>query len=332
MKQMDSTTPDFLPVSTLQTVSDEESSSIYTPEVLSMSENILSVCSEAGYIIDFQKRRFHCVSNHGLFLCGHTKEEAMQLDYKFYSYIVHKDDLRLLVRMYNAVINSPYITECPENIAHFSFTVRIKVYPDITDETKYQMVYHRLRPVFFNGKLCFGICMMNISVLKTSGNLSVYFEDNRDSFDEYSLKNQNWNTKQVIDLKNREILTVKFAKQGLNNKEIVGALGVKYETLRREITSICEKFNLGTIGQVIVYLTNHLMLFDTRRTSDTTKKRKGKSKKRCPKRKLTPEKLKYSQECLDNRQSNRETAKNVGVSEGCIRDAIDSGKLHKKRQ
>jgi hypothetical protein len=46
-----------------------------------------------------------------------------------------------------------------------------------------------------------------------------------------------------------------------------------------------------------------LMLFDTRRTSDTTKKRKGKSKKHCPKRKLTPEKLKYIQECLDDEQS-----------------------------
>jgi DNA-binding NarL/FixJ family response regulator len=254
----------------------------------------------------------------------------MRLGYDFYPHIIHKDDLRLLARMHSAVLNSPYIAKCPENIAHFSFTVRIKIYPDITEETEYQMVYHKLKPVFFNGKLCFGICMMNISVLQTSGNLRVYFKDNIDSFDAYSFVSQRWDTEQVEHLTDREILILKFAKQGLNNKVIAGKLNIKYETLRRINTSICRKFNLETIEQVIVYATNHRMLFDTRRTYDTTKKRKG--KKHCPKLKLTPKKLEHAQEYLDNGQSIRSIAKEIGVSEGGIRKAIKSGKLYKKQQ
>ncbi|MDR2382586.1 MAG: hypothetical protein LBD76_01725, partial [Prevotellaceae bacterium] len=35
-------------------------------------ENYFSVSTEAGYIIDFQKRRFSYVANHSLFLCGHS--------------------------------------------------------------------------------------------------------------------------------------------------------------------------------------------------------------------------------------------------------------------
>ena len=102
-------------------------------------------------------------------------------------------------------------------------------------------------------------------------------------------------------------MILKFAKQGLTNKEIADNLGLKYETLRRINTSICRKFNKGTIAQAIVYATNHLMLFDTRRTSGTTKK--SKSKKHCPKLKLSPEKLDYIQECLNKEQSIRSTAK-----------------------
>jgi DNA-binding NarL/FixJ family response regulator len=131
-------------------------------------------------------------------------------------------------------------------------------------------------------------------------------------------------------LTEQEILIIKLSKQGLNNKKIADKLGIKYETLRHINTSICEKFNLETIEQVIVYATNHLMLFDTRKTSDTTKK--SKCKKHCQKLKLTQEKLKYIRKCLGKGQSVRSIAKNAGVSEGCIRKAIKLGKLPQKKQ
>jgi DNA-binding NarL/FixJ family response regulator len=206
----------------------------------------------------------------------------------------------------------------------------LPVCPDITGQPEYQMVYHRLKPVFFNGKLCFGICMMNISVIHKPGNLRIYFKDNRHSFDKYSFANRRWNTEPVEHLTEREILILKLSKQGLNNKEIADKLGIRYETLRHINTSICKKFNLETTGQVIVYATNHLMLFDTRKTSDTTEK--NKSKKHCQKLKLTEEKLEYIQKCLDKGQSINSIAKSAGVSEGCIRKAVKSGKLLKKRQ
>ena len=174
--------------------------------------------------------------------------------------------------------------------------------------------------------------MMNISALRTSGHLRVYFKDNRHSFDEYSPVSQRWHTKSVEDLTDREILILKLSKQGVNNKEIADRLQLKYETLRNINTSIHRKLGVETVQQAIVYATNHLMLFDARRTSDTDEKGEGKKHCREPKLKLTPEKLEHIRKCLGNWQSIRSIAKNAGVSDCCIRNAIKDGRLHKKQQ
>jgi DNA-binding NarL/FixJ family response regulator len=330
MKQTNSTAQDFFQNTKLQVVLDAEFPVIHSTDILSKYRSVLSVCSDTGYIIDFQERRFHYVSNNDLFLCGHSSEEVMRLGYDFYTHIVHRDDLQLLAKMHSVILNSPYVAERQENIAYFSFTVRIKTYPNITGETGYQMVYHRLKPEFFDGKLCIGICMMNISVLRKSGNLRIYFNDSR-SFDEYSFVSRRWDTKPTEHLTKRERLILKLSKQGLNSKEIAGELRIKYETLRRINTLICRKLDVETITQAIVYATNHLILFDARETPCTATG-KDNGKERCQKLKLTPEKLKHIQECLDKGQSIRSTAKNAGVSEGCIRKVVKSGKLLKKRQ
>ncbi|MDR0724630.1 MAG: helix-turn-helix transcriptional regulator [Prevotellaceae bacterium] len=328
MEQTNSRTADFYQKSILKTVSDEEFASIYSQDALSKYKNILSISSDAGYIIDFQKRCFHYVSSRDLFLCGYSQEDVMRLGYDFYPYIVHKDDLQLLAKMHCAVLNSPYIAECQENIAHFSFTVRIKMYPDITSKTEYQMIYHRLKPVFFNRKLCFGICMMNVSALRTSGNLRVYFGENKHSFDEYSFINRLWKTKPAEHLTEREIFILKLAKQGVNNKEIADKIGIKYETLRNINTSIHQKLGVETMEQAIVFATNHLMLFDT--TREDSPKDECETKNKQHYRKLPQDRLEYIQDCLDKGQSVNSLAKEIGIARSSIRHAVKTGKLVKK--
>jgi hypothetical protein len=54
----------------LQPVSNEENFMIPI-------EDFSSICSEAIYVIDFQKQCFYYIPNHNLFLCGYTREDAM---------------------------------------------------------------------------------------------------------------------------------------------------------------------------------------------------------------------------------------------------------------
>jgi hypothetical protein len=45
-------------------------------------EDFADIMMEAAYVLDFQKRCFHYVANHELFLCGHSLKEVMCLGYE----------------------------------------------------------------------------------------------------------------------------------------------------------------------------------------------------------------------------------------------------------
>jgi DNA-binding NarL/FixJ family response regulator len=294
-------------------------------------ENYFSVSTEAGYIIDFQRQCFSYIANHNLFLCGHSRDEAMEQAYDFYSQIVYEDDLALFPKIIDAILNSDCITERPEDIEYFSFTLRFKINSQYTEKPYYLMVIHRLRPVFFDGKPALGICMMNISVMKTSGNLRVYFKGDRYAFDKYSFVSRKWSKEQGEHLTEQEIKILRLFKEGIDNQTVADELQIKRKTLYCKHTSICKKLNVDTIEQAVVYVTNHLMLFDTNREAPVKNKSKTEDKKHY--QKLTPEKMEHIQECLDNGQSVNSIAKKEEVSRGAIRNDIDSGKLvikHKK--
>jgi hypothetical protein len=109
-------------------------------------EAFSSICTEAMYIIDFQKQGFRYVSCHNLFLCGHSCEDVMQLGYDFYSKTVHKKDFALLVEIYRAILT--WLKEhkrMQKDVNYFSFTIRLKVPYSSVNKTNYFMVYHEMK-------------------------------------------------------------------------------------------------------------------------------------------------------------------------------------------
>jgi DNA-binding NarL/FixJ family response regulator len=294
-------------------------------------EDFSSMCMEAMYIIDFQKRCFHHVPCHNLFLCGYSREEVMQLGYDFYSETVHGKDLSLFIKMFQAILI--YLKENQErqnDISYFSFTLRLKTPPSTIDETGYLMVYHKLKPIFINGILHFGICMLSCSVISKSGNLRVYFKNNP-NFNEYSFDSEKWKNQQDERLTEQEILILWFSKQRICNKQIADKLKISYIALRHIKMGIYEKLGVETIEQAIIYATNHQMLFSTI-VENSEKNFSGlqccqKSKRR--RNKLTDEKRYRIQVAIDNKQSINSIAKEMKVSEGAIRKAIKNGKMTK---
>jgi DNA-binding CsgD family transcriptional regulator len=233
-----------------------------TKNIIIGPENYFSVTVEAGYVVDFQKQGFSCVANHDMFCCGYSPDEIVEQGYSFYYRIAHKDDWPLLPKIHKAVLNSDCIAEKQENIDYFSFTFRIRVKSQKTEKPYYIMAVHRLHPVFSGGELVSGVCMMNISAMKTSGNLRVYFKGDRQSFNEYSFESRRWHAKQDETLTEQEMKIIILSKEGLDSEAIANELKLKYKTVCNKKTEICKKFNMDTIEQVIVYLTNHLRLFE----------------------------------------------------------------------
>jgi DNA-binding NarL/FixJ family response regulator len=295
---------------------------------------ITSLCVESICIIDFKKRRFHYVSDHGLFLCGHSREEVMELGYDFYSKTVHPDDMQLFNNMYH-IINS-YIIEHHDDVHYFSFTARIKNHPQI-NASEYLYVYHKLKPVLVNGNLSFGICALTLSTISNSKNLRAFFNFSA-YFDEYSFTTEKWERQSKRCLTEREREIIKLSAQGYCNKLINGILYTSYEVVRHSITNLLKTFNIKSMKEVIVYATDHLMLFgnvsheDDENSANFQLSRKDKEKKRKEqdkKRKLTGEKLHNIQIRLNNGQSVNSIANDENVSRGSIRHAVNSGKITK---
>jgi hypothetical protein len=92
-------------------------------------DSFSSMSMEAVYILDFQKRCFHYVSNHELFLCGYPQQEVMRLGYDFYPKTVHPDDFLQFKKIHNVILKllrDGDEDEPVEDINYFSFTLRLK--------------------------------------------------------------------------------------------------------------------------------------------------------------------------------------------------------------
>ena len=48
---------------------------------LELLKSVSDAFDETVYVLDFKRRCFRFVSNKGIFLCGHTSDEVLQLGY-----------------------------------------------------------------------------------------------------------------------------------------------------------------------------------------------------------------------------------------------------------
>jgi DNA-binding CsgD family transcriptional regulator len=310
-----------------------------------MFEALASICSDSIYVIDFKRKCFQYVNNHDLFLCGHSVEEVMQLGYNFYPRIVHPDDIPLLKEIFHEIFTVCSNTDQQDDIRYFSFTFRIRMYPQHRERPDYVIIYHKLVPVFIDNQLQSGICQVTCSETiitydeaddeackysnKGSGNLRLYYKDNK-NFDKYSLKSGKWKTHKIEHLTKNEKVILIWAMNGESNKSIAEKFCTSLDNLQHTLTRLYNKFSVKTMKQAIVHAINHSLIFNHCNDCDVPKQGHNKIANDKQYNKLTPETLCRIQDGLDSKQTVRFIAKQERVSEGAIRKAIKSKKLTKK--
>ena len=160
-----------IPISELESLKDN---------VFSNHSYLTDMMIEASCIIDFQKRRFHDIGKHGLFLNGFSLETAKKMGYEFFNEIIHPDDIYLWAEMHHTILK--YLDDndsAEEDVHFFSCTFRIKSCLQTNKSPDYLMIYLKLKPVWIKCQLKYGLCLFNSSVIKTSGNLCVHFKDKK---------------------------------------------------------------------------------------------------------------------------------------------------------
>jgi DNA-binding CsgD family transcriptional regulator len=195
------------------------------------------------------------------------------------------------------------------------------------------MACHKLIPIFADGQIQFGVCLITCSTigkadknsLENPSNLKIYYKENK-NFDEYSFKNYKWKTYEIKHLTKSEKIILILAINGESNKSLAERLCISYDNLQHRLTKLYRKLDVKTMRQALFYSINHSLLFSySDNAISKTERRKTKKNKR--RNKLVPEVLQNIQTDLNNKQTVRSIAKRVGVSESAIRKAIKLRKL-----
>jgi DNA-binding NarL/FixJ family response regulator len=249
--------------------------------VSSIFNALVSICRGSVYIIDFKKRCFGYVGNHELFLCGHSVEKVMRLGYDFYPQIIHPDDMFLFKKIFLEILKACRDTEQQNNLQCFSFMVRIKIYPQQWTQPDYMPVYLKLAPVFAEGQIQFGVCLLTCAVTekahevadrksnKVSGNLRLYYKDNK-CFDKYSFEGDKWKPCEIKHLTKEENAIIVSAMNGESNKSIAEKLSVSCDNLRHKQERLYRKLGVRTIRQAIIHSINHSLIFNHSDNSDVS--------------------------------------------------------------
>jgi DNA-binding CsgD family transcriptional regulator len=315
---------------------------------IAMFEALASICRDSMYVIDFKRKCFQYVNSHDLFLCGYSVEEVMQLGYNFYPRIVHPDDMPLLSKIFREILTVCSNTDHQNDIRYFSFTFRLKIYPQYGKRPDYLMVYHKLAPIFEGNQLQFGVCQVTCSETviaydeaeaddeagkysnNGSGNLNLYYKDNK-NFNKCSLKSGKWKTCRIEHLTENEKIILIMAMSGESNKSIAEKLYISLDNLQHILTKLYNKLRVKTMKQAIIHSINRSLIFNHCNDCDVPKQGNNKIVNNKQYNKLSYATLHKIQVGLDNKQTIRSIAKQEGVSESAIRKAIKSQKLTKNK-
>jgi DNA-binding CsgD family transcriptional regulator len=225
--------------------------------------DLSSLCIGSIVVMDFRERCLSLISNRDIFLYSFSSEDVGRLGYAFFYEIIHNDDISLFIKMHRAILNSPYIVneKVQSEIAYFYFTIRHKNLFRLHNKQHYLMICYKLKPIFINKKIRYGICSLTISGMSDPGNLRVYFNDNT-KFDAHPLSSGKWNTVEGFHLDEYDKMVLRLAKHGLTDKQIAEEIGLSYERLRHRNSELYQKLGVKNMEQAIVVASNHLMLFD----------------------------------------------------------------------
>ena len=222
--------------------------------------------TEAVCIIDFQKRNFYDVSDHGFFLCGYPRSEVKSMGYQFFNEIIHPDDIQLWVDMHNIILKYLHEQDFEAEKGHyFSCTFRIKSDFNFRKTPYYMMSHIRLRPVFVDRRLKYGFCFFTASSVKTSGNLRIYFKRQR-TYSDYSFTARKWFSKDVLKLSLREREILMLSQQDLSREEMADTLCVSIKTIYNTINWLFKKIDVEKMTQAEKYAKIHRLIYDDRTT------------------------------------------------------------------
>ncbi len=207
--------------------------------------------AESVYVIDPYKCCFRHVSSGGIFLCGRSYKEVLQLGYNFYFEVVHPDDMPLVIKAHQEVLRYVYLPDTPlHDLDYMVFNFRIR------NHQKDLMVCHKMSPMSIANRIRYIFCTVTDAVCKTPGNLLAYYKTGTEC-SRYSFESNRWNREPVIVLTQQEKNILMLSRQGKTVEEIAAILCLSKNTIRNHREDLFQKLGVKKIHQAIVFARNN---------------------------------------------------------------------------
>lgn len=226
----------------------------------SMGVQINAMARVAGYsmyVIDYYKRLFSFVSSNPLFLCGHTPEEVIDMEFSFFEKIMPPEDFELFQEINEKGID--FYNAQPiggREVLMLSFDLRL-IHPN----NRLIYVNFKVTPltVSSDGHLWLSLGLVSLSSQKTVGNAYIINENSAERY-EYSPKSKKWNLVKNLTLTAREKEILIYSAQGFTNEQIAQKLFLDVNTIKFHKRKVFDKFGVKNIIEAIRFAYNYKLI------------------------------------------------------------------------
>lgn len=220
-----------------------------------------SMMTEVLVILDFERKVIQCMPNNNQILSDYMSESSKEIGYDIIEKLIHPKDISFVNEIFHVIKESMCNDELPaDQVNYFSFLLRMKNSLSPNRKLDYLMNYVKLKPLWVNDEVRFGICTLSASVIrKQNHQLNVYYK-NMD-YSEYSFKLKKWKYCSYSPLSKRQKEMLIWAQQGLSLKETADKMNLADKTVESIRGSLFEKFGVNTIEQAIQYASNRRLIY-----------------------------------------------------------------------
>ena len=231
----------------------------FNPETCLLIYQVLANISNDMFVIfDFEYKICQYINTKHL---KASKKSFKNIRFDELKTMVHPDDFLLIENVYKKITEyTNNEMEFTDSVNYFSFLLRVKNYHSVSKVPNYFMSYVKIKPLLFNGKCRYGICLLSAAIVRKQNGLLLKHYENQD-YSVFSFEKKKWEYHKYIPLSNRQKEMLAWAQRGFTLKETADKMNISTKTIENMRSVLYEKFGVNSIEQAIQYVLNRKLTY-----------------------------------------------------------------------
>ncbi|WP_291856513.1 helix-turn-helix transcriptional regulator [Marinilabilia sp.] len=214
--------------------------------------------NQSIYVADFSRGEFHYVSDHPLFLCGHSAQEVKEMGFSFYEKIIAPEDMPVVMdvnengfRFFNTKHPEDYREHC-----YLSVDFRIR-----QEDGSLVLITQRLVPLELSddNRIISTLCFVSPSQASGAGNAVI--QNLMEPFQyEFNALTRRFILHEQNQLSGREKEVLSLCAKGDGNLAISNNLNIAESTVKQHKRNIFRKLGVRNTSEAVYYAISNRMV------------------------------------------------------------------------